>query len=57
MNTIQKWFEQVAGVTRTERARWALAQQVYGARGLDIAALQKPACWRRKASACRAEGR
>ncbi|EXI69724.1 MAG: hypothetical protein AW08_00217 [Candidatus Accumulibacter adjunctus] len=57
MNTIQKWFEQVAGVTRDERARWALAQQVYGARGLDVAALQKPACWRRKASACRAEGR
>jgi hypothetical protein len=57
MNTIQKWFEHVAGVTRNERARWILAQQVYGVRGLDVAALQKPACWRRKSIACRAEGR
>ena len=56
MNTIQKWFEQVAGVTRSERARWVLAQQVYGAPGLDVSALQKPACWRRKAIACRVQG-
>ncbi len=56
MNTIQKWFEQFAGLTRNERARWVLAQQVYGTRGLDVAALQKPACWRRKAIAGRIQG-
>jgi len=56
MNAIHTWFEQVAGVTSGERARGVLAQQVQAARGLDVAALQKPACWRRKASVCSAQG-
>jgi hypothetical protein len=51
MNLIQKWFEQIAGVSRVERDRWFLAQQVFGARRTDVSALHKPACWRRKAAA------
>lgn len=48
MNRIQKWFEQIAGVGLVERHRWALAQEIFGAPRVDAAALQKPACWRRK---------
>ncbi|EXI73388.1 MAG TPA: hypothetical protein PK440_18620 [Candidatus Accumulibacter phosphatis] len=51
MNAIQKWFEQVVGVSRNERDRWFLAQQVYSTRSLDVSALHKPACWRRKSAA------
>ena len=51
MNLIQKWFEQIAGVSRVERDRWFLAQQVFGARRTDVSALHKPACWRWKAAA------
>ena len=51
MNRIQKWFEQLAGVSCQERHRWALAQEIFGTRRLDAAALQKPACWRRKSAA------
>jgi len=48
MNRIQKWLEQIAGASRDERHRWALAQEIFVAQRLDISALQKPACWRRK---------
>ncbi len=48
MNRIQKWFEQIAGASREDRHRWALAQEIFGAQRTDISALQKPACWRRK---------
>jgi hypothetical protein len=48
MKQIQKWFEQIAGCTEEERQRWALAQEIFGARPVDLSALQKPACWRRK---------
>lgn len=50
MNRIQKWFEQIAGVTQEERQRWALAQEIFGTPRIDTVALQKPACWRRKAT-------
>ena len=52
MNRIQKWLEQIAGVSRAERARWALAQEIFGSQRMDISALQKPACWRRKEGTC-----
>jgi hypothetical protein len=48
MNRIQKWFEQIAGTSREDRHRWALAQEVFGSQRIDTAALQKPACWRRQ---------
>jgi hypothetical protein len=48
MNRIQKWFEQIAGISQEERHRWVLAQEIYGTPRMDIPALQKPACWRRK---------
>lgn len=48
MSRIQKWFEQIAGVSPLERHRWALAQEIFSAPRVDVAALQKPACWRRK---------
>ncbi len=48
MNRIQQWFEQIAAVSRHERQRWALAHEIFGTQRLDISALQKPACWRRK---------
>lgn len=48
MNRLQKWFDQIAGVTQEERQRWALAQEIFGSPRLDTSALQAPACWRRK---------
>ncbi|MBE2257443.1 MAG: hypothetical protein IAE88_01210 [Rhodobacteraceae bacterium] len=48
MNRIQKWFEQIAGVCPAERHRWARAQEIFAAQRVDISALQKPACWRRR---------
>ena len=49
MNQLQKWFDKVAGVTQEERARYEFARQVFGAQPIDVAVLQTPACWRRKA--------
>lgn len=54
MNRIQKWFEQIAGVSQEERVRWALAQEIFGTPRIDVLALQKPACWRRKAGRTKA---
>ena len=51
MNRLQKWFDQIAGVTQEERQRWATAQAIFGGQRLDTASLQTPACWRRKARA------
>ena len=51
MNRIQKWFEQIAGVSQEERHRWALAQEFFKAPLLNTSALQKPARWRRKSRA------
>jgi hypothetical protein len=50
MNRIQQWFEQIAGVSRHDRRRWAQAQEIFGSQRLDMSALQKPACWRRKSA-------
>lgn len=49
MNRMQRLFEQIAGVCQAETQRWAMAQEIFGAPRIDVAALQKPACWRRKA--------
>ncbi|NMQ29246.1 hypothetical protein E4Q23_16650 [Candidatus Accumulibacter phosphatis] len=49
MNRIQKLFEQIAGVYQAETQRWAVAQEIFTAPRMDVSALQKPACWRRKA--------
>ncbi len=48
METIQKWFEQLAGVSQGELDRTALAIKVFSEAPFDAASLQKPACWRRK---------
>lgn len=48
MNRIQKLFEQIAGVYQAETRRWAIAQEIFTAPRVDVSALQKPACWRRK---------
>jgi len=48
MNRIQKWFEQIAVVCLEERHRWALAQEIFGKRRVDVSMLEKPACWRRR---------
>jgi len=52
MNRLQKWFEHIAGVSLEERQRWALAQEIFGPSRIDFSILEKPACWRRKTSAC-----
>lgn len=49
MNRIQKWFEQIAGLTLEERQRWGLAQEIFGKQAVDVHGLQTPAYWRRKA--------
>lgn len=48
MNRIQKIFDLIAGVSQIENERIARARQIFGHRGHDVAALAKPACWRRK---------
>lgn len=48
MKTIQKWFEQLAGISQNELDRIALAAEVFaGQADVDIDNLQLPACWRR----------
>lgn len=49
MKRIQLWFEQIAGISQGEIERLALAKQIFGARNIDMAVLNTPACWRRKA--------
>jgi hypothetical protein len=48
MKTIQKWFEQLAGISQDELDRLALAAEVFSEAPFDASDLQKPACWRRK---------
>ena len=50
MKTIQKWFEQLAGVSQGDLDRMALAVRVFSEAPFDPSSLQKPACWRRKIS-------
>ncbi|HYO27713.1 MAG TPA: hypothetical protein VER68_05515 [Azonexus sp.] len=48
MKYIQKWFELMAGISREEIAREALAREIFAGIVPDMQALQKPACWRRQ---------
>ena len=49
MKTIQKWFEQLAGISQDELDRIALAARVFADQtNLDISELKMPACWRRR---------
>ena len=53
MKNIQKWFELMAGISREEQAREALARKIFACTNPDLQSLQKPACWRRR---CRVNG-
>jgi hypothetical protein len=48
MKSIQKWFELMAGISREEQAREALAREIFACTNPDLQSLQKPACWRRR---------
>ena len=48
MKTIQKWFEQLAGISQDELDRLALAAEVFSEAPFDASDLERPACWRRK---------
>ena len=50
MNRIQRLFELIVGITREERNRWALVDEIYNAPRMDVMVLRTPACWRRKAN-------
>lgn len=48
MKSIQKWFEQLAGISQDELDRIALATEVFANRtAVDVSELKTPACWRR----------
>jgi hypothetical protein len=47
MKQLQKWFDLIAGISEEEQRRLALAHAIFGQRGPDLAALSRPACWRR----------
>lgn len=48
MKRLQKWFEQIAGISQEELDRLTRAREIFSEPRQDIAALNKPACWRRK---------
>ena len=48
MERIQKLFELLAGISAEEDARLARAKAIFENPSHDVAALQIPACWRRK---------
>jgi len=47
MKQLQKWFDRLVGISEEEQKRLAMAHAIFGARGPDLSALHKPACWRR----------
>lgn len=49
MQTLQKWFDLLAGVSAEEEARRQRAHAIFARRNPDLEALQLPACWRRPA--------
>jgi hypothetical protein len=61
MKTLQKWFEQLAGISEYDYAREARMADVFRAAPLDTAGLEIPACWRRNGRSshhrCAAENR
>lgn len=49
MERLQKWFELLAGISQEEHARLALAHRIFDDAGPNLAVLELPACWRRRA--------
>lgn len=48
MKQLQLWFERIAGVCHEEQARLMRARAIFSQSGPNVAALQTPACWRRR---------
>ena len=48
MKRLQYWFDLLAGISHEEQARLERARSIFGDKGPNIAALQTPACWRRR---------
>ncbi len=49
MERLQKWFEILAGISHEEHARLARAHAIFNSAGPNLALLEIPACWRRRA--------
>ena len=52
MKRLQHWFDMIAGIAHDEQARLERARAIFSSNGPNIAALQTPACWRRRARVC-----
>ncbi len=50
MNQVQEWFDKLVGVTSGTYDHQRLAESLFRRPLFDAAALQTPACWRRKAA-------
>ncbi|WP_203466346.1 hypothetical protein [Dechloromonas sp. TW-R-39-2] len=48
MKTLQKWFDQIAGVAEGEQERLARAREIFFDEMADVSNLEIPACWRRR---------
>ena len=48
MKRLQHWFDLLAGISHDEQVRLQRACAIFDDHGPDIAALQTPACWRRR---------
>jgi len=49
MNALQRFFNRLVGVIRYETELRDQAHKLYCASSLDLAVLERPACWRRTA--------
>jgi len=49
MNALQRFFNRLVGVIRYETELRDHAHKLYCASSLDLAVLERPACWRRTA--------
>jgi hypothetical protein len=54
MKRLQQWFDLIAGISHDQQARLEQARAIFAASGPDVAELQMPACWRRRARICAA---
>ena len=48
MNTLQRFFDRLVGISRYEAALRHKAHQVFCAPTLNFIPLESPACWRRQ---------
>lgn len=48
MKHLQHWFDLLVGISHDEQARLERARAIFDDHGPDVAALQTPACWRRR---------